>query len=290
MFLRTETKDLNDTTRRLAGGSFVQLPDGVTHYELSNATRDHTVVLVHGFSVPYFIFDPTFHFLSQNGFRVLRYDLFGRGFSDRPHVNYNLDLFVRQLTHLLDALRLTRPVNLIGLSMGGPITATFTARYPQRVDKLVLIDPAGARRVVFSRILKVLATPLVGEAILAVAGSGGIARHIATDFYDKQLMENFRAKFVIQMQYKGFRRAMLSTLRGNMLESFLGTYRKVRALNKQVMLLWGRNDTTVPLSHSEDLLVAMPHVEFHIIEGSGHIPHFEKPDATNPLLLNFLRN
>lgn len=290
MFLRTETKELNDTTRRLAGGSFVQLPDGVTHYELSNATRDNTVVLVHGFSVPYFIFDPTFHFLSQNGFRVLRYDLFGRGFSDRPRADYNVDLFVRQLTHLLDGLRLTRPVHLIGLSLGGPITATFTARYPQRVNKLVLIDPAGARRVAFSRILKALATPVIGETLLALVGSGGVARHIATDFYDEQLMENFREKFVIQMQYKGFRRAILSTIRSNMLESFIGTYRKVGALNKQVMLLWGRNDMTVPLSHSDDLLAAMPHVEFHIIEGCGHIPHYEKPDLTNPLLIDFLRN
>ena len=129
----------------MTGGSFVQLTDGVTHYELSNITKDHTVVLVHGFSVPYFIFDPTFHFLTRCGFRVLRYDLFGRGFSDRPDVNYNIDLFVEQLAELLDALRLTRPVTLIGLSMGGPISTTFTARYPERVNKLVLIDPAGGR-------------------------------------------------------------------------------------------------------------------------------------------------
>jgi pimeloyl-ACP methyl ester carboxylesterase len=47
---------------------------------------------------------------------------------------------------------------------------------------------------------------------------------------------------------------------------------------------------TVPLSHSEDLLAALPHAEFHIIEGCGHIPHYEKPDLTNPLLLDFLRN
>src|SRR5512147_2320234 len=95
---RSETKELNDTTRRLTGGSFVPLADGITHYELGNITRDTTVVLVHGFSVPYFIFDPTFHFLTQNGFRVLRYDLFGRGFSDRPIANYNIDFFVKQLT------------------------------------------------------------------------------------------------------------------------------------------------------------------------------------------------
>ena len=112
---RSETKDLNDETRRWTGGSFVPLSDGVTHYELSNSTSENTVVLVHGFSVPYFIFDPTFHFLSQHGFRVLRYDLFGRGFSDRPDTEYNIDLFERQLSELLDALQFTRPVSLVGL-------------------------------------------------------------------------------------------------------------------------------------------------------------------------------
>src|SRR5215216_3760065 len=195
MSFRTETKELNDTTRRLTGGSFVQLPDGVTHYELGNPTRDQTVVLVHGFSVPYFIFDPTFHFLTQNGFRVLRYDLFGRGFSDRPDVHYNIDLFVQQLTDLLDALRLTHPVSLVGLSMGGPIAATFTARCPERVSKLILIDPAGARAIVFSRILKALATPIIGETLLGLAGSGGMAKQIAFDFFDKDLVENFQARY-----------------------------------------------------------------------------------------------
>jgi pimeloyl-ACP methyl ester carboxylesterase len=287
---RTETKELNDDTRRLTGGSFVQLTDGVTHYELSNATRDHTVVLVHGFSVPYFIFDPTFHFLTQHGFRVLRYDLFGRGFSDRPNTNYNIDLFVRQLAGLLDGLRLMRPVSLLGLSMGGPITAAFSARYPHRVEKLILIDPAGARPVAFSKMLKVLTKPLIGETILGLAGTGGMVKNIASDFFDKKLVEQFEERYIVQMQFKGFRRAILSSIRNNMLESFIGTYRKVGTFNKPTMLLWGRHDTTVPLEHSEDLCTAIPNIKFHIIEDSSHIPHYEKPEETNALLLDFLRN
>ena len=286
---RSETKELNDDTRRLTGGSFVPLSDGVTHYELSNNTRDNTVVLVHGFSVPYFIFDPTFHFLSQHGFRVLRYDLYGRGFSDRPEVDYDIDLFVRQLLDLLDALRLTRPVNLVGLSMGGPITATFTARYPERVEKLVLIDPAGARPIVLSRILKAAAKPFVGEAIFGLVGNGGMVRNIASDFFDKRLVEHFAQRYLVQMQFRGFRRAILSSIRNNMLESFIDQYRAVGALHKPVLLVWGRHDATVPLKHSEDLRAAMPEVRFHIVEDSSHIPHFEKPEQTNALLLDFLR-
>jgi pimeloyl-ACP methyl ester carboxylesterase len=286
---RTETKELNDDSRRLTGGSFVQLADGVTHYELSNNTRDRTVVLVHGFSVPYFIFDPTFHFLTQHGFRVLRYDLFGRGFSDRPDANYNIDLFVKQLANLLDTLRLTRPVTLLGLSMGGPISAAFTARYPQRVEKLILIDPAGGRPIAFSKMLNVLTKPVIGETILGLAGTGGLVKNIASDFFDQELIEQFQQRYIVQMQFKGFRRAILSTIRNHMLDSFAGTYHKVGAFNKPVMLLWGRHDTTVPLEHSEAICAAIPNIDFHVIENSSHIPHYEKPEETNALLLDFLR-
>jgi pimeloyl-ACP methyl ester carboxylesterase len=287
---RSETRDLNDENRRLTDGSYVQLPDGVTHYELGNPSLDQTVVLVHGFSVPYFIFDPTFHFLTQCAFRVLRYDLFGRGFSDRPDTRYNIDFFVKQLAGLLDALSLNRPVSLIGLSMGGPITAAFTARHPERVDKLVLIDPAGVRVVILSRILKAAAAPLIGEAILSLVGSGGMIKNIASDIFDKRLVEHFQQRYRVQMQYRGFRRAILSTIRNNMLHSFIDTYRKVGSLNKPTLLIWGRHDTTVPLRHSDDLRAAIPNIEFHIIEDCSHIPHFEKPEETNALLLKFLRN
>lgn len=286
---RSETRELNDEARRLTGGSFIRLPVGVTHYELGNPTVDHTVVLVHGFSVPYFIFDSTFHFLTQQRFRVLRYDLYGRGFSDRPNTNYNIDLFVQQLADLIDALHLTRPVSLLGLSMGGPITAAFTARYPERVEKLVLIDPAGARPVILSRILKAAATPLIGEAILSLVGSGGMLKNIASDIFDKRLVGHFQHRYRVQMEYKGFRRAILSTIRNHMLESFIDEYQKVGMLGIPTLLIWGRHDTTVPLRHSDDLRAAMPKVEFHIIEECSHIPHFEKPEETNAILLEFLR-
>ena len=287
--LRPETKDLNDDNRRLTGGSFVSLSDGVTHYELSNNTRENTVVLVHGFSVPYFIFDPTFHFLSQRGFRVLRYDLFGRGFSDRPDTIYNVDLFVQQLTELLDSLRLSRPVSLIGLSMGGPIAATFTARYPYRVEKLVLIDPAGGQPIALPKIVHLLTQPWIGEAIFSLISNGHIVNTIAADFFDQKLIEEFQDRYLVQMQFKGFRRAILSTIRNKMLASFVDTYRKVGALHKPVMLIWGRHDTTIPLTQSEDICAAIPNLEFHIIENCSHIPHYEKPEETNPLLWEFLR-
>src|SRR5690242_4931268 len=74
-----ETSTLNDDVRKAAGGSYVKLADGVVHYQLAGLDTGRAVVLVHGFSVPYYIWDPVFDTLTRAGFRVLRYDLFGRG-------------------------------------------------------------------------------------------------------------------------------------------------------------------------------------------------------------------
>jgi pimeloyl-ACP methyl ester carboxylesterase len=286
---RDETKELNEITRKDLSGSFIELPNGVTHYELSNPEKENTVILVHGFSVPYFIYDLTFEFLTGSGFRVVRYDLFGRGFSDRPETRYNIDLFVNQLADLLNALHFTRPVSLVGLSTGGPITAAFTVRFPERVHKLVLIDPIGARILALSRILKVAAMPIVGEIIISLFRSDGIVKNIASNLLDRELVGHFQDRYITTIQYKGFKRGILSSIRNGMLDSFLKIYEQVGKMDKPVLLFWGRNDPTVPFKHSHDLRAAMPNLEFHVIENCGHIPHHEKPEEVNPILLDFLR-
>lgn len=286
---RDETKELDDLTRKDASGSFLQLTEGLTHYELSNPGAQETVVLVHGFSVPQFIFDPTFSFLTEQRFRVLRYDLYGRGFSDRPDKPYGIDLYVGQLADLLDALEIRQPVSLVGLSMGGPITATFTVRFSQRVHKLVLIVPVGARAFPLARLARVAALPGLGEILIGTVTHVGLASKIANSQLDAEYIGAFGQKYVVQMRYKGFKRALLSTIRSKMLEPCLDIYRQIGKSNLPVLLLWGRQDRAVPFHHSNILREAIPGMEFHAIEDSGHIPHFEKPDVVNPLLLRFLR-
>ncbi len=286
---RDEIKELNDETRRSVEGSFIQLTHGITHYELGGNESNEIVVLVHGFSVPYFIYDPTFDFLTQSGFRTLRYDLFGRGFSDRPRMHNNLDFFVRQLADLLDALRFSRRVNLVGLSMGGPITAAFTLRYPERVNKLVLIDPCGAKPIDTALTVRFARIPILAEIAYGQLGSKNLIHGVATDFFDPALVEYFQARYKIQMEYKGFIRSILSTIRNNMLNSNIEIYRSLGKLDKPILLVWGRNDLTVPFEQSDLLREAMPNAEFHVIENCGHIPHYEKPDEFNPILFEFLR-
>jgi len=282
-----ETKELNESTRKEADGLFIALADGVTHYELGGVENAQPVVLVHGFSTPYFIFDATFEFLVNSGFRVLRYDLIGRGYSDRPRAAYDIHLFVRQLKNLLDALGL-KQVHLVGLSMGGAISASFIRKHPDYVNKYVLIDPAGAKRVSLPAILEALKIPIFGEVAFGLFGNVSMIKGIASDMLDQKTVAHFQAQYKIQMQYKGFKRAILSTIRNNMLDSFYETYAHVGALQKNTLLFWGINDKTIPFEDSKIILKAMPHAKFHAIENCGHIPHYEKPGIVNPILLEFL--
>jgi pimeloyl-ACP methyl ester carboxylesterase len=88
------------------------------------------VILVHGFSVPYYIWDGTYDSLVQAGFHVIRYDEFGRGFSDRPDVIYDPVLYRNQLHDLITSLKLQTPVSLAGVSFGGAVVSDFVVHYP----------------------------------------------------------------------------------------------------------------------------------------------------------------
>src|SRR5215471_7012590 len=116
-----EQRELDDETRAAMAGKFARLTDGYTHFELAGPNAARTVVLAAGFSVPYYIWDPTFNALTAAGFRVLRYDYFGRGYSDRPSIPFTDDMYVRQLQQLLDALHINGSFGPIGISFGGSL-------------------------------------------------------------------------------------------------------------------------------------------------------------------------
>ncbi len=79
-----EEKELNNQVRNELELSFLELSDGVVHYDVSGPEDGAVVVLVHGNAAPLFSWDNNIEALTGAGFRVIRYDLYGFGFSDRP--------------------------------------------------------------------------------------------------------------------------------------------------------------------------------------------------------------
>jgi len=278
---------LTNTVRATLPGQFVNLPLGIVHYELTGPDKAPTIVLVHGFSVPYYIWDPTFEALTQAGFRVLRYDLYGRGFSDRPEKTYNLDLFNTQLEELLPALNIQGPVDLVGLSMGGPIVAKYTNNHPDQVRSLILIDPEVAP--VSTQRIFPLNIPLVGEYIMGVyVAPVELPKTQSDDFYKPDRFPNWEAMYRVQLQYKGFRQAILSTIRAQPGMDSLAEYSVVGSQNLPALLIWGREDKSVSSADMQQLVKLIPGIDYHIIEEAGHIPQYERPEVVNPLLIEFL--
>ncbi|WP_416974754.1 alpha/beta fold hydrolase [Streptomyces sp. 4F14] len=101
-----------------------------------------TVVLVHGLLTDslasyYFTVAPSF---AAAGLDVIMYDLRGHGRSDRPAVGYSLDHNIGDLEALLERLKVTGPVHLVGNSYGGTIAFGYAVRHPGRVASLSLIE------------------------------------------------------------------------------------------------------------------------------------------------------
>src|SRR3569833_3925222 len=100
----SENQQLDDITRRRLRGSFIELSDGVTHYELRGPTDGALVVLVPGLTIPLFYWDAFADELHARGLRTLAFSAYGRGYSDRVPNRYDDALFGRQLREIITAL------------------------------------------------------------------------------------------------------------------------------------------------------------------------------------------
>jgi len=285
--LRTERKELDEETRMAAVGQFIQLKQGMVNYELAGESDRPLVVLVHGFSTPSYIWDPTFEALVQSGYQVLRFDLYGRGFSDRPDVDYDLNLFIGQVEDLLATLQIDQPIHLMGLSMGGPIAAAYAGRHPEMIRSLTLIDPLVTN--IFQSSIFPLNLPGVGEYLMAIVMEPFVLPKSQNgDLLHPERFPDWEDQYKVQTQFKGFGRAILSTMRCIAREDTLAIYRDLAEKKIPTLILRGEEDQTISANDIEILRAILPFAQFHLISETGHIPHYERPEVVNPLILAFI--
>jgi pimeloyl-ACP methyl ester carboxylesterase len=283
--MRVSSARLDARTRAATGGTYCDLSDGVTHYCLSGPANGPAVVLVHGGTVPLWIWDSLAGRLSSDGFRVLRYDHFGRGYSDRPKVAYNRALYERQLHELVDHLAFDEPFDLVGLSMGGAMAVNYTAHHPARVRRLVLIAPV----VNHFKVPRILRMPVVGELILRLVGLRFMRRRFAELAESLPDFEGVQRQFMEQTTYKGFHRAFLSMLRSDTLGNYDAAYRTVGAQDRDILLIWGERDVEITADMIANARRFIPRLHFKPVSDAGHGVVLEKPERVNEIVLEFLQ-
>jgi pimeloyl-ACP methyl ester carboxylesterase len=282
-----ERREIDDSVRASAPGQFIRLSDGYTHYELAGPSGGRTVVLAAGISVPYYIWDPTFAALVQAGFRVLRYDYYGRGYSDRPDLAYTHDVYVRQLAELLDALKITDPIDLAGLSFGGAVVTTFADRYPDRVRSLVYVDPSFRTPYTIPMLDRL---PRLWNYLTAVFEERWWADAQLDDFLHPERFPDWPRRYAEQIRYRGFRRVQLSTVVNNATMDQGPELKRIGQHHRPVLAFWGKDDNAVPIEFSATLLQAVPRTRLVPVESAGHLPHWEQPAAVHPVWIEFLLN
>jgi pimeloyl-ACP methyl ester carboxylesterase len=267
-------------------GAFAKLSAGFTCYEYQNPEADTLLVLVHGFSVPSYIWDSTYQAAVKRGYGALRYDNFGRGNSDNPDVVYDAALFSHQLKELLDELKITKPIHLVGLSDGGRTISSFAFQYPEKIKTLTYVDAVG-----FETLPDTATYPaqVMEEEIQKFKQNRypTMAKGQMTDFYDSVPFRGWDKQYEKLMAHKGFVRALISTNKNR--RNLEREHQKIVASGIPVFAIWGESDTVVQLSEvQDDMLKRIPAIQLYVIPKAGHLPHMEQTAQFNSILFEII--
>ena len=273
-------------------GAFVELSKGHCYYELSGPAIDETdlplLVLVHGYSVPSFVWDPTFDEAVRRRRPVLRFDLYGRGHSSNPDTIYDIELFAGQVIELLDHLGFDDPVDLAGLSMGGPICIGAAANHPDRFRTLVLVSPSSFASNYGNR--RNTAEPTAEEVVrFREQRMRTWADRQSSDFFNPKAFPGWAERCRGFAQHQGFARALLSTNRST--RPLIKEQHAIQRGRYPVHLIWGVQDEVCPYASAQENVAArIPRAQVHLFERCGHLPQMEHPNKFNRLLMDRILN
>ncbi len=268
-------------------GGWRPLREGITYYETAGPADGSPVVLVHGFSVPAFVWNRTAPALVQAGLRVLRYDLYGRGASAKPLGAYDLRRFVNQLWDLVTWWEPDRPVALVGYSMGGPIVAGAAVARPERVRRVALIAPV-VEGVALGLAMRLLALPVLGPWLMRTVARSRMEAGVRADFRGPADEEYVR-RYMAQWHDPGFARALAASIRSGMLGDFRALFAALGRTGLPVAALWGQDDTLVPARQLNALRALVPQLQARTVPGVGHLVHYERAAEVNPWLAAWLQ-
>jgi len=250
--------------------------DGVRiHYR--DVGEGHPVVLVHGIMSSLHTWDGWVDELRRN-YRVIALDVPSYGLTGAlpDHLDYSDETLLSLFSKFVDELELER-FSIAGNSMGGYIAAVYAAQNPQRVAKLVLLDPIGYPQ----------ETPWLFD-VATLPGIRTLGRYVAPpllvtlnvrDVYGdpSRLSQENLARYIHMSQRPGAKSAYMETMielkRRSTLEVPLPFYR----IKAPTLLMWGELDRWVPVQLTERWKADIPHLELIIYPGVGHMPMEEIP-------------
>ena len=251
-------------------GNFTELTNGFTYYEIENRFNENTLVFIHGFSVPSYIWDKTYNTAKEKGFKVVKLDLYGRGFSDNPDIDYTDELFANQVIELLQELEIKK-ATFLGLSNGGRVISKLADLKPNMVEKLVYVSASS-----FNSHKNNINKSVSKEEVNAFIKNRypTISYGQLSDFKYPENYPFWDDKYEELLKFKGFARALISTVKNH--KNLDLENKEISDSNKNVYTIWGDSDSVVIFNDIKDKLnKLLPNRFEYTVPNSGHLPHIE---------------
>lgn len=256
--------------RRTAPGAFIELSEGMVHYQWLGVSQGPVVVCTHGLTTPSFVWRGLAERLGQMGYRVLVYDLYGRGYSDRPKGAQTTRMHARQLREVLNAFDLHSDVTLIGYSMGACITSEFAKHDGYRLRRLVLIAPAGMSWDLGKMIGWAMNWPLIGDWAFHMMYPRNAKAAISANAKTHDGTDPFFALQKAEFSYRGYLSSVLSSIRYTLREPQEKTHKNLATSGIPMAAIWGTEDTVIPLRAMGQLSQWNRNVHHATIPHAGH--------------------
>ena len=279
-----KNQDFRDSVLIENNGDYVLLSNGYTYYEEAN--RESTIgniILVHGFSVPSYIWEVTFNTLKEKGYRVVMMDLFGRGNSDNPDLPQTDALRAQQVLDLMDALGIEKAV-LAGLSNGGRIISKMAALDASKIEALFYVSSSSF--VDYETQIDTVVSQEEISSFIETYPTRSVGQ--LEDFYAPEQFPEWPQKYEKLLSHKGFAKALLSTQKN--LTTMDEIHQTIDSLELPVYVFWGVHDKVVVYADfDKKLKQLLPNMKEYFIEEAGHLPHMENKKVFEDYFLSSLQ-
>ena len=262
---------------KLLEEKFLQIDGNKIRY-LESGDSKKTLVLIHGLGASAERWDQVIPLFSDQ-FRVVVPDLIGFGYSDKPLVDYTPEFFSDFLDKFFESINIVNPY-LIGSSLGGQIAAEYVVNNPNKVEKLILVSPAGVMK---------QSTPALDAYIMAAMYPNEQSAKNAFEMMEgsgKDVHESIVNGFIERMHMPNAKLAFMSTLLG--LKNSEVITSKLQTIRTPSLIIWGSDDPVIPINYADSFVSAIQDCRFFRMDGCGHTPYVQDPHVFASLVLEFL--
>jgi pimeloyl-ACP methyl ester carboxylesterase len=291
--IQRKASEPDDTALGGEGRLFRWKHGRIFYKELGLQNSGVPIVFVHGIGagISSFMWRKNFDALSEK-FRVYALDLLGFGFSDKPAAaHYSPDLYVELISDFIREV-VGGPANLVASSLGAAYAVCVAEEHPELVNALILNSPAGYDTLNTrpgmsgAAFYGLLQSPVLGTSFYNVMASERSIRDYArrTLFYDYRRVTNRLVSNLYATSHQaGAQHAVAAFLSGYLNVDMRIAFSR---LGQRVILVWGKQDTTTPITKATALLDLNPRAELEVFDFCRVMPEQEHPELFNALVMD----